>query len=120
MDIGIFTVTIMGVLLTALIIKYLTFKPERVFSDIGENVLLCKNPHWFNNNRSRMQLIPKEAIIRIQLASNTVTLICKSGNVIDIPMANSKFTDDVLQSAKAHFDKAEVVILETRGSSPQS
>ncbi|WP_350606454.1 hypothetical protein [Pseudoalteromonas sp. MER144-MNA-CIBAN-0113] len=112
MEIGIFTVTITGVLLTALIIKYLTFRPERVFSDIGENVLLCKKPHWFNNNKSRMQLIPKGAIIKIQLASNTVTLFCKSGNVIDIPVPNSKFTADVLQSAKTHFDKAEVVILD--------
>jgi len=59
-----------------------------------------------------MQLIPKGAIIKIQLASNTVTLFCKSGNFIDIPVPNSKFTADVLQSAKTHFHKAEVVILD--------
>jgi len=57
MEIGIFTVTITGVLLTALFIKYLTFRPERVFSDIGENVLLCKKPHWFNNNKSRIEAL---------------------------------------------------------------
>jgi len=42
MEIGIFTVTITGVLLTALIIKYLTFRPERVFSDIGKRSTLQK------------------------------------------------------------------------------
>ncbi len=42
MDIWIFSVLSLAVLLLALVIRHFTFQPERVFTDKGESVLLCK------------------------------------------------------------------------------
>lgn len=96
------------VLLT-FVVKPLIFLPDRVFEDSGENVLVYKNPTKLNSNKGQPLVVPVSSITKIQLASNIVTLFNKSGNAIDIPVPNPKFTMQVFQNAQTHFKKAEVV-----------